>query len=86
VTIAELSEQQREELGGTGVLVEQVDSGSAAESAGIRSGDVIVSFNQQDVTSASQLQRLVRQAPTGEPLPVLIQRNNSPLFSALTLG
>ena len=86
VTIAELSEQRREELGGTGVLVQRVDSASAAERAGIRSRDVIVSFNQKDVTSASQLQRLVTEAPTGEPLPVLIQRNNSPMFLALTLS
>ena len=76
---------QREQIGSTGVLIEKVEPGSVAAEAGIRSGDVLMSFNQTDITSAKQLRQLVKTAPKGKPVPVLIVRNNQPLFSALTV-
>jgi len=84
VMIGELSQSQKRELG-AGVLINQVMPESAAALAGIRAGDVLLSFNQSKVTSAMQLQRLIKGAPRGKSVPVLIQRNNSPMYSALTL-
>lgn len=85
ITIGPLSSAQRNQLNGVGVLVQKVEPDGAAAEAGIRGGDVLLSFNQTDVTSANQLRQLVRSAPKGKPIPVLIQRNNSPLFSAVRL-
>ena len=85
VTIGQMTAGQREQIGSTGVLIEKVEPGSVAAEAGIRSGDVLMSFNQTDITSAKQLRQLVKTAPKGKPVPVLIVRNNQPLFSALTV-
>jgi len=85
LSVVALSAEQREQFGGTGVLVDQVDPEGVAAAAGIRPGDLLVSFDQTDVTSVEQLSQLVEEAPAGEPLAVLVQRDDSSLFSALTL-
>jgi serine protease Do len=47
-----------------GALVEEVESGSPAERAGLKSGDVIVSVDGQDVSHSEELPRIVaRHAP-----------------------
>jgi len=68
------------------VIVEKIDPDGAAALAGIQTGDLLLSFNQTDVSSVAQLADLVTNAPSGKPLAVLVQRNDSPLFSALTLN
>ena len=70
--------------GDQGVLVKDVDEGPAA-SAGIRPGDIITRLNNVDVTDVGQFADLVKQLPTGRPIPVLIKRNNGSLFLALTV-
>lgn len=87
VVVAELTQDQREALGElkSGVIVQSVDPQGVAALAGIVEGDVLVSFNQQGIDSVDALVGLVKAAPAGEPVAVLIQRNNSPLFTALTL-
>ncbi len=86
VVIGELSSAQKQSTGGIGVLIEQVAPDSPASAAGMRSGDILVSFNQTNITSPRQLQELIKEAPRGKPVPVLIQRNSQALFSALTLN
>ncbi|HOB62360.1 MAG TPA: DegQ family serine endoprotease [Candidatus Competibacteraceae bacterium] len=83
LTIAELGDDQREK-NEPGVLVKSVDDGPAAD-AGIRAGDVIVRLNNVDVRDPSQFATLVKQLPTGRPIPVLIRRENGSLFLALTV-
>lgn len=87
VEVAELTDDQRKALGDieSGVIVQSVDPQGVAALAGIVEGDVLVSFNQQGIDSVDSLVDLVKSAPAGEPVAVLIQRNNSPLFTALTL-
>lgn len=87
IEVAELTKEQRQELGDieAGVIVQSVDPQGVAAIAGIVAGDVLVSFNQQPVDSVDSLARMVKQAPAGESVAVLIQRNQNPLFTALTL-
>ncbi len=87
VEVAELTIEQRKELGNieSGVVVTSVDPQGVAALAGIVAGDVLVSFNQQPVDSVDALVGLVQKAPAGEPVAVLIQRDNNPLFRALTM-
>src|SRR5439155_19797111 len=59
-----------------GVVVEEV-AGAAAR-AGIRPGDVIVSFNRTPVTSPEQLRELVAKA--GKTAALLVQREDATLF------
>jgi len=48
---------------------------SPAKSAGIRPGDIIVKFNDQDVTSHGSLMSLVAQADVGSTVPVEVFRD-----------
>jgi len=86
LVVSELTDEQKGEFGVSGVIVEEVDPNGVAAAAGIRPGDLLVSFNQTDISSVKQLSELVKDAPAGKALSVLVQRNDSPLFSALTLN
>ena len=86
LVVSELTDEQQSEMGGVGVLVQSVEPDSAAAKAGIREGDVLMSFDQTEISSVKQLSDLVADAPSDQPLPVLVQRNSAPLFSALTLN
>jgi len=70
--------------GDQGVLVKDINEGPAA-TAGIRSGDILVRINNADITDVSQFETLLKQLPTGRPIPVLVKRNNGSLFLALTI-
>jgi serine protease Do len=64
-------------LGVTGGLLVEAVSGQAAR-AGLRSGDVILSLNNQPVTSPAQFRQLVEKA--GKRFALLIQRGDARLF------
>ena len=59
-----------------GVLVRSVEPNSPAERAGLKSNDVIVRFNNQDVAGVLQLTRLVNETPVGRTVDVVISRDN----------
>lgn len=58
-----------------GALVAKVLEDTPAEKAGIRVGDVILSFNGQDVEKSSQLPPMVGASPINKPAKVEILRN-----------
>jgi serine protease Do len=62
-----------------GVIVGDVLSGSPAEDAGLRPGDVILKFDGRDVKNFRALRALVAQAPLDKPLELQIVRNGKPL-------
>ena len=84
--VQSLTAEQRKQLdlGKRGVVVRSVESGPG-RSAGIRPGDVILMINNQDVTSAEQFAKLVKQLPEGKSVPVLIQRGEAPVFLPLKI-
>lgn len=87
VAVAALPADERKRLAiDYGVLVQNVQPDSPAANAGIRSGDVILSFNRQQVSDSAQLADLVNAAPTGKPAVVLIKRDNGRLFIPVTMG
>ena len=57
-------------------VVDEVVAGSAAEQAGLRVGDVVVSANGEAVSRFSDLRRLVFNLP-GEPVPMTIERDGA---------
>lgn len=76
ISVDALSDQLAEYFGtGDGVLVTSVSSGSAAEKAGVKAGDVIVSINGSTVDSPSDLSRRVGRLQDGDEFTLEIVRN-----------
>ncbi len=68
-----------------GALVTDVPPGPAAES-GIKSGDVILSFNGIEITDTRELVRLVGEAEIGVDVPVEVFRDGIKVTLQITLG
>jgi serine protease Do len=59
-----------------GAIIRRVESNSPAEKAGLKQGDVIVEFNNEQVIGVQQLTRLVRETPVGRVVEVRVRRDN----------
>ena len=68
-----------------GVLVNRVERGPAAK-AGIRSGDVILMVNNQEIKNSIEFAELAKDLPKDKIVPVLVQRGNAPMFLALNIA
>ena len=71
--------------GTAGALVTDVPEGPAME-AGMEAGDVILSFDGNDVPDTRELVRMVGRAPVGEEVPVEVLRGGETVELAVTLG
>lgn len=81
-----LTPEQREEAGieTGGVLVTGVSAGPAAR-AGVNRGDIILEVGNQPVASPQDLASLAGKLPKGEPVPLLVLREQTRLFLPLTI-
>ena len=70
----------------TGALVAEVVSGSPADTAGIRTGDVIVRFDGKVVTSAQGLTNDVQAVSSGTKVSLTLYRGQQKLTLTATLG
>ncbi len=85
ISVSNLTENQKEAIEHkTGVLVEAVKPGPASR-AGVRRGDVVLKFNNKDVEDIKQFKKLVKDAPDGKSVSLLILRRGSPIFLALKI-
>jgi serine protease Do len=62
---------------GEGALIGEVMTGSPAEHAGIRKGDVVVKVDGISIRSATQLRNKVGLTPVGRVLRLTIERGNA---------
>jgi len=69
--------------GTQGVVVSDVESGSAAEEAGIQPGDVVVELNRKPVRNIEDFRRLSKSLGKDESALLLIVRQNRKLFVAI---
>src|SRR2546427_117084 len=69
-----------------GALVKSVEDGTAAEKAGIKDGDVILRYQGENVLSAAQLGRLVRETPAGRVVSIEVSRGGASQKLSATLG
>jgi serine protease Do len=53
-----------------GVEVKGVEPGSPAEQAGIKTGDVLLSYNNESIVGAQQLGRMVGETPVGRKVKI----------------
>lgn len=72
--------------GESGALVGDVVKGSPAEKAGIKRGDVILSFNGETIGAANELPALVATTPAGKASTVSILRDGQKMDLTVTLG
>ena len=76
LTVSDTTEAQRKELRiRGGVRVDAVEG--AAARAGLREGDVIVAFDNQEVSDAKQFATLVRKADGNKPVLLVVNRGGS---------
>ncbi|MCK4839786.1 MAG: DegQ family serine endoprotease, partial [Desulfobulbaceae bacterium] len=76
----ELAEQFDWPRGEKGVLITNVESGSAGAEAGLRRGDLIVEINRQAVEDTKQYKRLVGKAKAGESLLLFVKRGSRTFY------
>jgi S1-C subfamily serine protease len=65
-----------------GVLVEEVDPGSAAAAAGVRPGDRVLSLNQQEVRDLASFNKAAKEALKGKNVVLLLRREEMTLYLA----
>ncbi len=70
----DLSERDR------GALVTRVRERGVADRHGLQEGDLIVRLNRQEIGAARQLSSLISELRPGDPLALLILRNNRKVF------
>jgi serine protease Do len=88
VAIGEISPQMAEKFGvsrGKGVVVSEVMPNTPAAEAGVREGDVILSFAGQAVGTPRQLQEVVERAPIGSKQTLEVWRDGKPLTISVTM-
>lgn len=85
LTVQELTSNLAQQLGyrqEDGVLVSSVASGSPADEAGLRRGDLIKEVNRTPVGSIQEFKRLVARVPKGESVVLLVNRRGQNTFYA----
>ncbi|MEO6987291.1 MAG: trypsin-like peptidase domain-containing protein [Aquihabitans sp.] len=84
-----LTDAVRDQYGVTalsGALITAVEPDSAASSAGILEGDVVVEADGQAVATGSNLQTIVRSRQAGDQIPVVVERQGRRRVFDVTLG
>lgn len=85
IAVSELSPAQLQELQvSSGLLVESV-KGSAARSAGLHPGDVILAIGNSTLHSLAQLNEFLLQVPNGRNVALLVRRGDSTSYVAIKL-
>jgi serine protease Do len=69
-----------------GALVNSVQPGGPAESAGLRRGDVIVAYNGAAVADSNSLRNQVASTPPGAEVTLTVSRDNREQQVRVTLG
>jgi len=90
VNIQQVTDEIAESLGlrgGTrGALIARAQEGAPAAAAGIRNGDVVLRFNNQDVREMRTLPRIVAETAVGAQVPVVVWRDGREETLTVTLG
>lgn len=69
-----------------GALVAGITRGGPAEKSGVLPGDVILTFDGQDIPKMRDLPRIVAESPVGKAVDVLVLRKGKEVTIKVTLG
>ena len=89
IVVLEIPSEEASRLGvtqGPGVVVYQVQSGSAADRAGLRQGDVITALNGQPVTDPNSFRNAIASTPPGSEVTLTVKREGAERQVRATLG
>ena len=89
VEIAEVSAEKAKELklpATRGVVVIDVESGSPAAKAELKTNDVITEYDRQQVEGTVQFRRLVRETPPGRTIPLSVWREGRAQNLSVEIG
>jgi S1-C subfamily serine protease len=87
--VSDLDPQTKEQFGVTvdsGLVVETVSSGSGAEKAGLKEGDVITKVDGKDMKSSDDLRTAIQGKKAGDTLTLEIHRDGQTQTLTATLG
>ena len=70
----------------SGALISLIEPGSAAEDAGLRVDDIIVSVDDEKISGASELRNTIGLMGSGEEIDIEYIRGDETLFTVATLG
>ena len=85
LSVRDLSPNEKARFNGTGVLIERVESDSAAESHDIREGDILVEMNGESVPNVDEYRKLVGSLKKGSLVRLLVGRGNMTIFVAFRI-
>ena len=89
VLIQEISKEIADSLGmksAKGALVSSATEGGPAQKAGVKTGDVILKFNDININSMKELPKVVAGTPVGKSVPLVILRNGKKIILKVVLG
>ena len=89
VVIQEITPDLKDKLNlkdDSGALVSDVAEGGPAEKAGMKRGDVILSFDGKDIKESKELPYIVSSTPVGKTVPVVIMRKGQKETIRVKLG
>ena len=89
VLIQEITNEIADSLGmktAKGALVSSATEGGPAEKAGVKTGDVIIKFNDTEIKNMKELPKVVAGTPVGKSVPLVILRNGKEITLNVTLG
>lgn len=89
VGIQDLTDELASQFGvkpGDGVLVGNVMKDSPADKGGLKTGDVLLEFNNTKISDVHQLQREVAQASVGSTVRLRVLREKQPMTVSVVLG
>lgn len=67
-----------------GILIHEVQKGSPVERAGIRNGDIVVSYDGKQITDMENLKKEIEEAPAGKEVILEVMRGNSLFNTGIT--
>jgi serine protease Do len=86
LTVQTLTPEIAQNLGVTdvkGVVVTSVESGSVADDAGLRRGDIVLEVNRRTVEDVDDYRKALRESEKGKNVLFLVRRGDNTIFLAL---
>lgn len=86
VSVSDVSESYQIYGLPAGAAVQSVATGSPAQEAGLKQGDIITKAGDKEITCASDLTAMVAQAQTGESLTLTVYRRGQTITLTVVIG